>query len=132
MSRKARHATVTSQPVGSAGGSSPQAESARISASWTASSAVAKSAPRRTRTLRTRGTSARSSTSSTSVLEGGRGGEEGPDLEPLVDRLASGSRRGRQLTGELEGPVVGVDVDDHPPRDQVLRLGERAVGHRRL
>ena len=52
-------------PVGSAGNSSPHAESARMSASCTASSAVAKSAPRQTRTLNTRGTSWRSSTSST-------------------------------------------------------------------
>ena len=62
MSRKALQATVMSQPVGSAGSSSPHAESARMSASCTASSAVAKSAPRRTRTLKTRGTSSRSST----------------------------------------------------------------------
>ena len=65
MSRKARHATVMSHPVGSAGDSSAHAACARMSASWVASSAVAKSAPRPTRTLNTRGTSWRSSTSST-------------------------------------------------------------------
>ena len=57
--------------------------------------------------------------------------EEGPDLQPLVDRLAAGAGRGRQLAGELDRPLVAVDVDHHPAGDQVLRLGERAVGHRR-
>jgi len=62
-SRNARHATVISQAVGSDGGELCQAPSARISASCTASSAVAKSAPRPTSTPSTRGTSTRSSTS---------------------------------------------------------------------
>ena len=66
MSRKARQATVMSHPCGSAGGCCSHTDSARISASCTASSAVARSAPRRTRTLKARGTSWRSSTSSTS------------------------------------------------------------------
>src|SRR4051794_25651506 len=129
MSRNARHATVTSQPVGSAGGSSPHVESARMSASWTASSAVAKSAPRRTRTLKTAGTSPRSSTSSTSLGDVGRRSHERPDLEPLEDRLAVGARRRRELTGELDGALVAVDVDRHPAGNQVLGLGKGAVDH---
>src|SRR5215213_2172982 len=98
-----------------------------MSASCTASSAVAKSAPRRTRTLNTRGTSARSATSSPSLGDGRRLVHEGPHLEPLVDRLAVGARCGRELTGELDRPLVAVDVDDHPPGDEVLRLRERPV-----
>src|SRR5450432_4089219 len=147
-----------SQPVGSAGDSFPHAASARMSASCTASSAVAKSAPRRTRTLNTRGTSSRSPTSfmglrppvlhharlgvwrtartggsapscPPSVGEVWRRGHEGSDLEPFVDGFAAGARCGRQLTGELDGALAAVYVYHHPPRDQVLRLGERAVGH---
>ena len=48
-----------------------------------------------------------------------------------MDRLAAGARRGGQLAGQLERPLVGVDVDDHPAGDEVLGLGERAVGDRR-
>jgi len=48
-----------------------------------------------------------------------------------VDRFAAGPRCCRQLTGELDRSLVAVDVDHHPSRDQVLRFGERAVGHRR-
>ena len=33
--------------------------------------------------------------------------------------------------GELDRAVPGLHVDDHPAGDEVLRLGERAVGHRR-
>ena len=54
-SRCLRQATVTSHANGSAGASSSQCRWAASSASWTASSADAKSAPRRTRTPRTRG-----------------------------------------------------------------------------
>src|SRR4051812_4699337 len=132
MSRNALHATVMSHPVGSAGGSSPHAENARMSASCTASSAVAKSAPRRTRTVKTRGTSSRTATSSTgSMAEVGWRCHEGSELQPFVDRLAARPGCGRQLTGELDRSFVAVDVDHHPSRYQVLRLGERAVGHGR-
>ena len=41
---------------------------------------------------------------------------------------APGSRR--QLAGQLDRPLVAVDVDRHPTGDQVLGLGERAVGDR--
>src|SRR5215218_395593 len=116
---------------------------ALTSASWTASSADAKSAPRRTRTPITSGISSRSRDSSTpvsmpvpgaavrSVGDQGRGAEEGPHLQPLVDRLPAGSGRGRQLSGQLDGAVPGVDVDDHPAGDQVLGLRERTIGDRR-
>src|SRR4051812_21732632 len=133
MSRKALHATVMSQPPGSDGGSSSHAESARMSASCTASSAVAKSAPRWTRTLSTRGTSSRSSTPRMggSVVEAMRCGQERPNLEPLVDGFTTGAGRGRQLAGELDRPLVAVDVDHHPTGDEVLRLRKRTVGDRR-
>ena len=52
-SRNARQATVISHALASVGGSSRHAETLRMSASCTASSAVAKSAPRRTRTFST-------------------------------------------------------------------------------
>ena len=65
-----------------------------------------------------------------SVTVGGVG-QERPDLEPLVDRLAAGARGGRQLTSELDRSLLAVDVDHEPAGDQVLRLGERPVGHRR-
>ena len=64
-SRNRRHATVTNQPFASRGGSAGQTRTASTSASWTASSAVAKSMPRRTRTPSTRGTSSLRSTPST-------------------------------------------------------------------
>jgi len=63
-SRNLRHATVTSQPFGSAGCRSGQVSAAWMSASCTASSAVAKSTPRCTRTPITAGVSSRSSSSS--------------------------------------------------------------------
>src|SRR6202012_3265014 len=34
---------------------------------------------------------------------------------------------GRQVAGELDRTIPGLDVDDHPARDEVLRLGERTV-----
>ncbi len=54
-----RPATRSSHALASSGGSSGQCRTASIKASWTASSAVAKSAPRRTRTPRTCGASVR-------------------------------------------------------------------------
>ena len=137
-SRNRRHATVTSQPFGSRGGSSGHTRTASTSASWTASSAAAKSAPRRTRTPEhgrddgpcSRALVDRGSTAGHSVTVG-RLAVERAQLEPLVDRLAAGPRRRRQLPGQLERPLVAVDVDDHPAGDQVLGLGERAVGDRR-
>ena len=67
-SMNACHAVVISHPFGSRGGSFCQAVSALTIASWTASSAVAKSAPRRTRTFSTSGANARSSGASTSAV----------------------------------------------------------------
>src|SRR5690625_2239509 len=133
-SRNLRHATVTNQAFGSRGGWSGQVRSASTSPSWTASSAAAKSAPRRTRAPITSGTRERSRSSSITASGGGVRClvQERAQLEPLTDWLATGPRRGGELTGDLESPVVAVHVDHHPARDQVLRLGERAVGHRRL
>jgi hypothetical protein len=51
-STKRRHAVVISQPLGSSGRWLGHVSTARTSASWTASSAVAKSAPRWTRAAR--------------------------------------------------------------------------------
>ena len=47
-----------------------------------------------------------------------------------MDRLAAGAGSGRQLAGDLDRAVPGLDVDDHPAGDEVLRLGERAVDDR--
>src|SRR6478735_77137 len=153
-SRKRRQATVTSQPLRSRGGSArsaapgaPKVRHASTSASCTASSAVAKSAPRRTRTPMTAGTSGRSVAVSkapsrapgaggaSAAVTGsgvgrGRCAVEGAHLEPLVDRPAVLARGQRQLAGELDGTVPAVDVDDVPPGDEVLGLRERAVGGR--
>ena len=46
--------------------------------------------------------------------------------------FAARTRCGREFAGELDRSFLAVDVDDHPARDQILRLGERAVGHRWL
>ena len=53
------------------------------------------------------------------------------DSQERAVELAAGPGRRRQLAGQLEGPLVAVDVDDHPAGDQVLGLGERAIRHRR-
>ena len=66
-SRNLRHATATNQALGSRGGASGHTRTASTRASWTASSAAAKSAPRRTRTPMAVGTTARSRASSTAV-----------------------------------------------------------------
>ena len=132
MSRNARHATVMSHPVGSAGASSlPRGERPDerllhgVLGRREVGSATDEDAQHPGDEL-----------AQLDVVHGhsvtvGRLGQEGPDLQPLVDRLAAGPGCGRQLTGELDRPLVAVDVDHHPARDQVLRLGERAVGHRR-
>src|SRR5690625_1347368 len=59
-------------------------------------------------------------------------GPERTQLEPLLNRLAACPGGSRQLSGELEGPLVGVDVDGHPARDQVLEIGGGSGRHRRL
>ena len=61
----------------------------------------------------------------------GRLGQERAQFEPLVDRLPACAGRGRQLAGQFDGSVVVVDVDHHPAGNEVLGLGERAVGDRR-
>src|SRR5690625_348662 len=133
-SRNLRHAVVTSQPFGSRGGWSGQVRSASMRPSWTASSAAAKSAPRRTRTLITSGTSERSRSSSITASGGAVRGlvQERAQLQPLAHGPTAGARSRGELAGKLQRPVVAVHVDHHPARDQVLRLRERAVGHRRL
>src|SRR4051795_12464316 len=132
-SRNLRQAAVTSQALGSRGGSSGQTRRASTRASCTASSAAAKSAPRRPRIPITVGVSALSRDSSTrpSLRDGLGLAEERAALEPLVDRLPTGARSRGQLTGQLERPYVGVNAVVHPAGDRVLGLGERAVSDRR-
>src|SRR3954453_3440028 len=65
------------------------------------------------------------------LRDGGRRGQERAQLEPLVDRLPARPGGRRQLSGQLDGALVAVDVDHHPAGDEVLDLGEWAVGDRR-
>src|SRR3546814_20302489 len=56
------------------------------------------------------------STASPRLVDRGRSGQEGTELEPLVDRLATCPRCGRQLASEVAPPPLDVDVDYHSPR----------------
>src|SRR5690625_4539146 len=129
-SRWRRQATVTSQPRGSLGGFVGQVRIASTRASWTASSA-----PRSRRRDDGGCRSPRGPAPAAALRSLDRRRLIGPErtqLEPLLNRLAACPGGSRQLSGELEGPLVGVDVDGHPARDQVLGLGEGSVVHRRF
>jgi hypothetical protein len=52
-------------------------------------------------------------------------------LDDLADGYTTGSRRGRRLRGDLDGPGLGFDVDHPVAGEQFLGLGVRAVGHHR-
>src|SRR5699024_821222 len=106
-------AVRTSQACWLRGGCSGQVRTASSSASCRASSAVAKSSPRRTSVARARGTRERSSSSShagplwpagwcpvtASVL--GAVGHHLPHVYPLVQRCAAGAGFGGKIGGDL-------------------------------
>jgi hypothetical protein len=132
-SRNLRQAPVTSHAFGFRGVSSGKMRTASTSASCKASSTAAKSAPRRAgpdhagRQAPQQGFRPLER----SLRDGGRLGQERAHLEPLVDRLPTCPRGGRQPPGQLDGALVAVDVDHIPAGDEVLGLGGGAVSDRR-